>query len=130
MGKLAPLPSFIEISKCKMEKEKTKLTFLFSTMCIFTNNSSKEISYQYIKEKAFITPRYLALATWNALRRNNALFPKRVAILANRMFRTLVARLTNGFKCVAKQNQDICMPQICAVMLLGCRLDGGQLKND
>ena len=43
---------------------------------MYANDRGKTISYQHIAEKLFLTLRYLAWATWNALKRNNALFPK------------------------------------------------------
>ena len=55
MGELAPLPSVIKFSGFRMEKERLSLLLLFATTCTYTDDRSKNISYHYIKEKAFIT---------------------------------------------------------------------------
>ena len=66
----------------------------------------------------------------DTLRRNNALFPKRVPIYTNRNSHNTFAKTEKILKFIAQQNQDICMSYICDVTILGSRLGRSQVKND
>ena len=110
-----------------MKKEKAKSAFFRCYVPIHLW-WKQNVLLLVFRRTGICCPRYLAWATWNAIKEGAMPFYQKSSAQTE-IFTTLVSRLKKGLKFVVKQNQDSCMPNVYVVVLLGYRLDWSRLKN-